>query len=79
MIRLSEGCQKVVRGVLFNCFSLMTNFLPESCQNKMTTPRLSRYLKFVTGSSSGLSSVERLSIGCIVTNKDCQYDNLLTT
>ena len=61
MIRLSEGRQKVVRGDLFNRFSLMTNFLSESCQTKMTTQRLSRYLKVVTGSSSGSSSVERLS------------------
>ena len=61
MIRLSEGRQKVVRGYLFNSFSLMTNFLPESCQNKMTTQRLSRYLKVVRVSSSGSSSVERLS------------------
>ena len=47
MKRLSEGHQKVVRGDLFNRFSLMTNFLPESCQNKMTrgcqdTKRLSQ-------------------------------------
>ena len=61
VIRLSEGRQKVVTGDLFNRFSLMTNFLPESCQNEMTTQRLSRYLKVVTGSSSGSSSVERLS------------------
>ena len=61
VIRLSEGRQKVVRSDLFNRFSLMTNFLPESCQNKMTTQRLSRYLKVVTGLSSGSSSVERLS------------------
>ena len=61
VIRLSEGRQKVVRGDLFNLFSLMTNVVPESCQNKMTTQRLSRYLKVVTGSSSGSSSVERLS------------------
>ena len=64
MKRLSEGYQKVVRGDLFNRFSLMTNLLPESCQNKMTNQRLSRYQKVVTGSSSGSSSVERLSKGC---------------
>ena len=49
---------------LFNHFSLMTNFVPESCQNKMTTQRLSRYLKVVIGLSSGSSSVERLPQGC---------------
>ena len=61
MIRLSEGCQKVVGGDLVDHFSLMTNFLRESCQDKTTTQRLSRYLNVVTGSSSGSSSVERLS------------------
>ena len=50
-LRLSEGRLKVVRGDLLDNFSLMTNFLPESCQNKMTTQRLSKYLKVVTGSS----------------------------
>ena len=50
VIRLSEGRQKV-RGDLLDHFRLMTNFLPESCQNKMTTLRLSRYLKVVTGAS----------------------------
>ena len=58
---LSEGCQKVVGGDLLDHYSLMTNFLPESCQDKMTTQRLSRYLKVVTGPSSGSPSVERLS------------------
>ena len=35
VIRLSEGCQKVVGGDLLDHFSLMRNFLPESCQDKM--------------------------------------------
>ena len=41
MIRLSDDRQKVIRGDLLDHFSLMTIFLPESCQNKMTTYRLS--------------------------------------
>ena len=51
----------VVGGDLIDHFGIMTNFLRESCQDKTTTQRLSRYLKVVTGSSSGSSSVERLS------------------
>ena len=54
-------CMKVVGGDLLDHFSLMTNFLRKSCQEKPTTQRLSRYLKVVTGSSLGSSSVERLS------------------
>ena len=46
---LSEGRQKIVRGDLLDYFLLMTNFLPENYSNKMTTQRLSRYLKVVTG------------------------------
>ena len=34
-IRLSEGRQKVVREDLLDHFSLMVNFLPESCQDKL--------------------------------------------
>ena len=51
MIGLSEGHLKVVRWHLLDHFSPMMNFLPNSCQNKVTTQRLSRYLKVVTGSS----------------------------
>ena len=57
MIRLSEGRQKVVRGDLFNRFSLMTNFLPESGQSKRTTQRLSRYPKVVRGYSKYVVSL----------------------
>ena len=56
-----QECDKVVVGDLLDHFSLITNFLRESYQDKTTTQRLSRYLKVVTGSSSGSSSVERLS------------------
>ena len=49
--RLSEG-------EFWDHFCFMAKFLLESCQNKMTTQRLSEYLKFLTGLSY---SVERLS------------------
>ena len=42
MIGLSDGYEKVGKGDVLDHFRVMTNFLPESCQNKMTTQRLSQ-------------------------------------
>ena len=62
-LRLSEGHQRVVRGELLDNFCLMTNLLPESCQNKMTAQRLSRYLKVVTGRKMLLKGCHKAVIG----------------